>query len=57
MNLRCTRDYLWGRLIALRIDAQLMEIAGCYPKDLRTLKIQALEVYTQLQAECTRVLQ
>lgn len=57
MNVYFTRNQLWGRLTALRIDIVLLKMAGDDPETLRLRQIEALQVAIQLRAECSKVMQ
>ncbi len=57
MNAHATRNQLWGKLTALRIDIKLRKIAGEQSESLRQAELQALQVAVQLRAECNKVLQ
>ena len=57
MNIEYTRMQLWVELISLRIDIELLKIAGDDSATLRSREIRALQVANQLKAECARTLQ
>lgn len=57
MSIHSTRNQLWGRLTALRIDIALLKMSGHDPGTLRLREIEALQVAIQLKAECAKVMQ
>lgn len=46
---------LWGQLVSLRIDIELLQIARDDPDMLRDRKLQALQVELELRAACGRM--